>query len=108
MSGRILNSLNKRKIQLIEKEASKKYHSKGLESAIDHVEAYFQAMARANNPFEREKNIQTKSFVIDKTIVVKAYNVNTGFTYMAEQINLNEELEMDSEPSCSSKDNLKI
>lgn len=108
MSGRLITSLRKRKLQLIEKEASEKYLSGGMEAAKDHVDLYFKVLARSDNPFEREENIQSRSFIIDKTIVVKAYNVNTGFTYMYAQVNIDEEIEMDSKPSCTKEEDKAI
>lgn len=102
MSGRLLNSLRKRKLQLISNEASEKYRNEGLAAAQEYVEVYIKILARTSNPFEKAENIQSKSFVIDQTVVVKAYNINTGFAYIAAQIDLTtERLEMDSEPSCT-------
>ncbi len=101
MSGRILNSLRKRKLQLISLEASAKYRNEGLKAAREYVEVYMKILARTSNPFEKAENIQSKSFVVDETVIVKAYNINTGYAYISAQIDLTEELEMDSEPSCT-------
>ena len=104
---KLFSALRKRKLSLIEEEARKKYKDGGMKEAIRHVELYFATLARTNNPFEKSDNIQAKSFVIDQTIVVKAYNVNTGFTYMSAQVNLAQEKEMDSDTSSLDENNTK-
>lgn len=95
MSWKLIRTLRKRKLDILEKEAREKYKINGMISAREHIELYLKVLARVSNPFERAENIQSTSFVIDETVVAKAYNKNTGFTYVSVQVLLSEELEMD-------------
>lgn len=99
MSKLILISLRKRKLQLVQKEAIEIYKSDGIDKARFHVEDRIKEITNITYPYENKDNINSKSFIISETIVVKSYNSISNICYMFAQINLNEEIEMDSEPS---------
>lgn len=103
MSWKLVRTLRKRKLDLLKKEALEKYKMKGMNSAREHIELYLMVLARVSNPFERSENIQATSFVIDETVIAKAYNKNTGFTYVSVQVLLSEDLEMDPDSHSQNK-----
>ena len=93
------NFIRKNKLALMHLETKEKFKNKGIEAARDHIELYLKIIARTSNPFERQENIQACSFIVGETIIAKAFNKKTKFTYLITEVNLSEENNMDSESS---------